>query len=105
MKMEFWARQGAFGRHVDVYMANAVGGELRPISAVFNTHPADMSICEPLLRLDREEGQQLIDALWSASLRPTEGSGSAGSLAATERHLQDMQRIAIGLLKKGGVPL
>lgn len=32
------------------------------------------------------------------SHRPTEGTGSAGALAATERHLKDMQTIAFRLL-------
>ncbi len=37
--------------------------------------------------------QDLMDKLWSAGFRPTEGSGSAGALAATERHLKDMRRL------------
>jgi hypothetical protein len=37
--------------------------------------------------------QDLMDKLWSIGFRPTEGSGSAGALAATERHLKDMQRL------------
>ena len=53
--------------------------------------------------LSFEEAQTMIDELWRCGLRPTEGTGSAGAMAATERHLKDMQRIAIGLLKKHGV--
>lgn len=53
----------------------------------------------PTASLQPEEAQQLMDELWRAGLRPTEGTGSAGSLAATERHLKDMQAIAMGLLK------
>ena len=41
----------------------------------------------------------LIDELWSAGLRPSEGTGSAGSLAATERHLADMRAFAFHALK------
>ena len=52
----------------------------------------------PALVLQSREGQQLIDALWSCGLRPTEGAGSAGSLAATERHLADMRTIAFASL-------
>jgi hypothetical protein len=44
-------------------------------------------------RLSNLEAQALMDRLWKAGLRPTEGSGSAGALAATERHLEDMRRI------------
>lgn len=47
----------------------------------------------PSLFLDKDEAQQLMDELWRIGARPTEGSGSAGSLAATERHLRDMQAI------------
>lgn len=60
-------------------------------------------IGEPTMRLTSGEAQQLIDELWRCGLRPTEGSGSAGSLAATERHLRDMQAIAFGVLNKDGV--
>jgi hypothetical protein len=60
-------------------------------------------ITEPTMTLAREVAQQLMDELWTCGLRPTEGSGSAGSLAATERHLKDMQTIAMGLLKPQGV--
>lgn len=56
------------------------------------------SVPEPLLTLRMEEAQRLIDQLWHCGLRPSEGSGSAGSLAATERHLRDMQAIAKGAL-------
>lgn len=57
----------------------------------------------PVLELQPEVAQMLMDELWRAGLRPTEGSGSAGSLAATERHLKDMQTIAFGALRKAGV--
>ena len=58
---------------------------------------------EPAVSIKKSEAQELMDELWRVGLRPSEGSGSAGSLAATERHLKDMQKIAIGLLKKDGV--
>lgn len=46
-----------------------------------------------LLRVSKLELQQLMDEIWAAGIRPTEGSGSAGSLAATERHLADMRAL------------
>ncbi len=53
-------------------------------------------------RLSLEESQLLMDSLWQAGLRPAEGSGSTGQLAATVRHLEDMRAIAFektGVLK------
>jgi len=54
----------------------------------------------PAFRLQREQAQELMDRLWKCGLRPTEGSGSAGSLSATEKHLNDMRAIAF---KKLGI--
>jgi hypothetical protein len=48
---------------------------------------------DPTLRLCTGEAQQLMDELWRCGLRPSEGSGSAGALAATERHLADMRQL------------
>lgn len=53
----------------------------------------DGALASPTLRLARQDAQQWIDALWSAGLRPTEGAGSVGALAATERHLADMRQL------------
>lgn len=50
--------------------------------------------------MSREDCQGLMDELWTVGIRPTEGTGSAGSLAATERHLNDMR----ALVFKTGAP-
>ena len=57
---------------------------------------------EPFLRLEPSEAQGLIDALWTAGLRPTEGRGSAGAMEATKEHLKDLQRVAFTLLDGQG---
>lgn len=51
------------------------------------------------IRLLPAEAQQLMDELWTAGLRPSEGTGSAGALAAAERHLNDMRKLAFHALK------
>lgn len=57
----------------------------------------------PFLRLELSETQELMDALWTAGLRPTEARGSAGAMDATQKHLADLQRLAFTLLdRKGG---
>jgi len=55
----------------------------------------------PALSLRTATAQNLMDQLWQCGLRPTEGTGSAGSLAATQRHLDDMRVIAFNSL---GIP-
>lgn len=58
---------------------------------------------QPALRLSPHDAQQLMDELWHCGLRPTEGVGSAGSLAATQAHMADMRTIAMAALKRLGV--
>jgi len=48
---------------------------------------------EPSFHLDNDAAQVLMDDLWNSGLRPTEGTGSAGALAATQRHLEDMRTL------------
>ena len=48
---------------------------------------------EPSFVLDDNTAQVLMDDLWHSGLRPTEGTGSAGALAATQKHLEDMRTL------------
>jgi hypothetical protein len=48
---------------------------------------ANTRSCEPILTTGQEALQSLIDELWHLGIRPTEGHGSTGQLAATEKHL------------------
>jgi len=53
------------------------------------------------LKMDNTAAQALMDNLWDCGVRPSNGTGSAGSLAATERHLKDMQAIVFDNFLKG----
>lgn len=65
------------------------------LSSSWATLPDDDGVTPttPLLRLDYALAQRLMDELWKCGLRPKEGTGSAGAMAATERHLADLQRL------------
>lgn len=60
--------------------------------AVMRVHD-DGELITPAFHLSRAAGQVLMDDLWAAGLRPTEGAGSAGALAATQAHLKDLQQL------------
>jgi hypothetical protein len=47
----------------------------------------------PTVQLDKHAAQKLMDDLWDCGLRPSEGSGSAGQLAAVQNHLEDMRKL------------
>jgi hypothetical protein len=55
--------------------------------------------------ISKQEAQVLMDDLWDCGLRPSEGSGSAGALLATQNHLSDMKKIVFKTLKNKGVTL
>jgi hypothetical protein len=56
----------------------------------------------PTVSLDITSAQELMDGLWQCGIRPTEGTGSAGSLRATERHLEDMRSLVFKTAPKKG---
>lgn len=92
-----------FSDGIDLHLA-----ERRP-SGLFVAQPLilmernEHEFSDPFLRLRMHDAQRLMDELWGCGLRPSEGSGSAGSLRATEKHLSDMQRIAFMLLERTNV--
>ena len=59
---------------------------------VYLEHPA-------ALDLRPDEAQQFMDELWRVGIRPTDGAGSVGQLAATTKHLEDMRVIAFKSLE------
>lgn len=54
---------------------------------------AEFTAPMPAATLEPETCQELMDELWNVGFRPTEGSGSAGQLAAVQRHLEDMRTL------------
>jgi hypothetical protein len=77
------------GRHVEISIKCESGW---CVDAEFKKIP-EGEVPPWFLRIGDLEAQALMDRLWTAGFRPTEGSGSAGALAATERHLVDMRRM------------
>jgi hypothetical protein len=105
---EVFARRMNWGRNIEIALLSKPDPRTgkRTAARPVQMEPVDDEelVTEPTFSLRPDEAQQLMDELWRCGLRPTEGSGSAGSLAATERHLKDMQAIAMGLLRKEGMP-
>ena len=94
MTVRFFAERRFSYRGIALHVSDGIG-VARPLT--FQT-AAEGEWSEPVMVMTDGEAQELMDELWRAGLRPSEGAGSAGSLAATERHLKDMQRIAFMLL-------
>ncbi|MGE4074945.1 MAG: hypothetical protein AB7F22_05300 [Reyranella sp.] len=93
MRLETRCALQNWDRAVEVRIAMVGEGRFDAMQpAVFKEHPLGAFI-QPGLVLPIETAQGLMDQLWQCGLRPTEGSGSAGALAATQRHLDDMRAL------------
>jgi len=83
----------------DIQLLICQGGQHgRPLSVATTMkmwEPPPDVIVEPTCRMGLNDVQELMDALWQCALRPSEGTGSAGALAATQKHLEDMRAIAL----------
>ena len=105
-QFQFHAELRQFGRAICVYLFAPHGdGKTEVLTAMtMTTLPQDEELpVDTPIEISHKQAQQLMDELWRCGLRPSEGTGSAGSLAATEKHLKDMREIAMGLLRKEGV--
>jgi hypothetical protein len=60
----------------------------------------EAQLISPIFYMQIQDAQVLMDDLWAAGMRPTEGTGSAGSLSATQKHLEDMRRIAFRFIEE-----
>lgn len=52
-----------------------------------------------IMTLGPANAQTLMDDLWECGVRPSEGTGSAGSLKATQNHLGDIKKILFHTLR------
>ena len=57
------------------------------------TQKKEGEFIKPTCSIPWQAAQTLMDDLWQCGLRPTEGTGSAGALKATQSHLEDMRRL------------
>jgi len=100
-KTEILARKQpwAFGVQL-VFAQKYSNGDYSLGRVAFEPHEKGMVIPDSAqLELTNDKAQLLMDELWNCGIRPSEGTGSAGSLKKTEDHLKDMRKIAFKALK------
>lgn len=107
MSIEIFAKKAGFSPEIEILIVD-VGSTGRILAAAKDVQVhryEEGAYLQPTTQLDPTAAQKLMDQLWDCGLRPSEGSGSAGAMLATQQHLKDMQKITTGLLKKIGVNL
>lgn len=93
-----------WNRTIGIYLAEIRDGKLYAfVTNLVMTHYEEKDFgkeIQPSFSLDPTDAQALMDDLWNCGLRPSEGTGSAGALAATQKHLEDMRTL---VFKKDGI--
>lgn len=91
--MKFFVQYNVARGAFDLYVkSKTISGTPCVIDEYKESFPLDGEQIDPLFTLEEDEAQQLIDGLWAAGVRPKE-IGTAGHLAATQYHLEDMRRL------------
>lgn len=89
----FWRQVRFWFKHVSFSPGHTRVSYAQPLTLIERNPEEEGMEAPPMFSLRDEQAQNLMDELWRIGLRPSEGSGSAGSLAATERHLADMRHL------------
>jgi hypothetical protein len=95
-RLECLARSAPWTRSIEFMVVSKSEGHVffaEPLVMREVTIEEQCTQSRPTFSLDFTEAQRLMDELWNCGLRPSEGTGSAGAMAATERHLKDLQRL------------
>lgn len=91
LNVDIWSRHGPDGR----ILAVAEPLTLKTVDEA----TAAAHYQEPTFKMFADTAQKLMDDLWDCGLRPSEGTGSAGAMAATQKHLDDLRTVAFHALK------
>jgi len=98
--IEIMARREDWQNGISLYCRQVIENVSESIAQPVVFEKMDRGLLSPpFLTLGIQSAQNLMDELWQCGVRPTEGTGSAGSLGAVEKHLSDMRKIAFKNLK------
>lgn len=101
--LRFFCRQAPWNSGIDLAVAAYNGDQLVAIAeplVLTSAEPGRVYAADQGLHLSPEAAQELMDGLWQCGVRPTDGAGSAGAMAAAKAHIDDLRRIAFTLLSK-----
>ena len=95
-KMIFRLERNGFTRSFGLHMAT-LNSETGRFSGARRMEFVELQdgefLGEAAVTIQADEIQALMDELWSAGFRPSEGTGSAGAMAAVQAHLADMREL------------
>lgn len=102
LDLEFCIDKNLKGNCLDVMIHFSKGkfpAVASPLLMTSITPELEGSVQPPTFSLTKEAAQGLLDELWSVGVRPSNGAGNVGELAATKYHLEDMRQIVAALME------
>lgn len=101
-EMRFYAERIIYRNAIGLHLIGHKGSDNYVAQPVVMQSVDSGMYTPPMAMLDMGMAQQLMDELWNCNIRPTQGQGSAGQLAAVQSHLADMKKLAFHALKVPG---
>lgn len=96
MKYQFHAERSIYSRGIKLHMADVSGRQLAVATNITFQATEENAVREqPLIDLQPEDAQQLMDELYHVGIRPSQAAGSAGQLDAVKYHLEDMRTLVL----------
>jgi hypothetical protein len=92
MKQQIRAQSAPWHTGIELYIGSE-DRKSRVKEIIIEEIESPFLVPEPSFQLSNDAAQTLMDDLWNAGIRPTEGAGSAGAMRAVERHLEDMRTL------------
>jgi hypothetical protein len=93
MSLKVLCFRNIMSQTVDFLVHSAVNGRLSVMQPGEQVDlPIGQMASDPTFSLTSDAAIKLMDEMWAAGIRPTQ-VGTAGQLAATERHLEDMRTL------------
>ena len=103
-KVQSWswlAQRSIYRGSTDLVLVEKLGDKIavaQPVNFTMVEQSQQSVIAEPTLILYDTQGQELMQALWDAGLRPNDGARSGAQAQALLKHIAFAERIADGLL-------
>lgn len=104
-KVEVHIQPNLMRRGVDLYILSTIHESTNlSLGTVTMAEMGPADYMPPSLSLSNLQAQALIDELWSAGFRPSDGAGSAGAMRIAEGQIAEQHKIieALFSLLKGG---
>jgi hypothetical protein len=92
------AQASPWGCGVEIGVWRRINGGPVEVAVVQWEAIADNAERKSLVTMRMQQAQVLMDDLWNAGIRPTEGAGSAGAMRAAQDHIADLRRVAFKAL-------